>query len=92
LIVGIGVGTIGVTMTTMAAEYAPRRFGHFAVGFVQAGWPLGSIATALVAVRTLPTQGWPNFIPPIFATPGWVGHWVLVVWARFWARSSAVFW
>jgi len=58
LCVGIGVGTIGVTMTTMAAEYAPPRHAHFAVGFVQAGWPFGSILTALVAAQVLPAHSW----------------------------------
>jgi benzoate transport len=58
LFVGIGVGTIGVTMTTMAAEYAPPRHAHFAVGFVQAGWPFGSVLTAVAAARILPGHRW----------------------------------
>jgi benzoate transport len=58
LLVGTGVGTIGVTMTAMAAEYAPRSRASFAVGFVQAGWPFASIITAVVAVTVLPTHGW----------------------------------
>ena len=56
--VGLGVGTIGVTMTAMAAEFAPPRHQNFAVGFVQAGWPLGSIITAFVTVSALPEFGW----------------------------------
>jgi benzoate transport len=62
LFVGIGVGTIGVTMTTMAAEYAPQRHGSFAVGFVQAGWPFGSIVTAFAAARILPLHGWHSML------------------------------
>ncbi|HTB86475.1 MAG TPA: MFS transporter [Steroidobacteraceae bacterium] len=62
LFVGIGVGTIGVTMTTMAAEYAPRRHTSFAVGFVQAGWPFGSIITAFAAARVLPVHGWQSML------------------------------
>jgi benzoate transport len=62
LFVGIGVGTIGVTMTTMAAEYAPLHHTSFAVGFVQAGWPLGSIITAFAAVRILPLHGWRSML------------------------------
>jgi benzoate transport len=58
LFVGIGVGTIGVTMTTMAAEYAPPRYAHFAVGFVQAGWPFGSVLTAVAAAQILPGHRW----------------------------------
>ena len=57
-LVGLGVGTIGVTMTAMAAEFAPARYQNFAVGFVQAGWPLGSIITAFATVSILPEYGW----------------------------------
>ncbi len=52
--VGVGVGTVGVSMTALTAEYAPRGRANFAVGFVQAGWPLGSIVTALIVARVLP--------------------------------------
>lgn len=62
LFVGIGVGTIGVGMTTMAAEYAPERFANFAVGFVQAGWPFGSIVTAFAAARILPVHTWQSML------------------------------
>jgi benzoate transport len=67
LFVGIGVGTIGVTMTTMAAEYAPPRYAHFAVGFVQAGWPFGSVLTAIVAARLLPGHSWQSLFLGIAA-------------------------
>jgi benzoate transport len=60
--VGIGVGTIGVSMTAMAAEYAPAAKVNFAVGFVQAGWPLGSIITAFVAAKELPGHGWRSML------------------------------
>jgi len=56
--VGVGVGTIGVTMTAIAAEFAPPRASSFAVGFVQAGWPFGSILTAFATVSALPVFGW----------------------------------
>jgi benzoate transport len=67
LFVGIGVGTIGVTMTTMTAEYAPSRYTHFAVGFVQAGWPLGSVLTAVVAAQILPRHSWQSLFLGISA-------------------------
>jgi benzoate transport len=60
--VGIGVGTIGVSMTAMAAEYAPEKYSSFAVGFVQAGWPFGSIIAAFVAASVLPTEGWQRLL------------------------------
>jgi benzoate transport len=57
-VVGLGVGTIGVTMTAMASEFAPPRYQDFAVGFVQAGWPFGSIITSFLTVALLPEHGW----------------------------------
>jgi benzoate transport len=62
LFVGIGVGTIGVSMTTMAAEYAPEGYVNFTVAFVQAGWPLGAIVTAFVAADLLPVRGWQSLL------------------------------
>jgi benzoate transport len=58
LFVGIGVGTIGVSMTAMAAEFAPPQYANFAVGFVQAGWPLAAVATAFIAASVIPHSGW----------------------------------
>jgi benzoate transport len=60
--VGIGVGTIGVSMTAMAAEYAPDKYASFAVGFVQAGWPFGSIIAAFIAARVLPSHSWQSLL------------------------------
>ena len=63
LLVGVGVGTVGVTMTAMAAEYAPSKHSSFAAGLVQAGWPMGSVITAFAAARLIETAGWrPLFI------------------------------
>jgi benzoate transport len=56
--VGVGVGTIGVSMTAMASEFAPPRYANFAAGFVQAGWPLGSVITAFAAASLLEHVGW----------------------------------
>ena len=58
LFVGVGVGTIGVSMTALATEFAPVRYAGFAAGFVQAGWPLGSVITAFVAAALIHTAGW----------------------------------
>jgi len=67
LFVGIGVGTIGVSMTAMTAEFAPQAHADFAVGLVQAGWPFGSIITAFVAADILPTNGWQSMLMGIGA-------------------------
>lgn len=57
-IVGIGVGTIGVSMTVMAAEFAPPKYAAFSVGLVQAGWPVAAVITAFVAANVIPSHGW----------------------------------
>jgi benzoate transport len=57
-IIGIGVGTIGVSMTAMSADFAPAKYASSAVAFVQAGWPIGAVITAFVAAEVIPTFGW----------------------------------
>jgi benzoate transport len=77
LFVGVGVGTIGVSMTAMTAEFAPDRHVNFAVGFVQAGYPFGSIITALVAANLLPMYGWHSML---IAIGGMSALLLLVIW------------
>jgi MFS transporter, AAHS family, vanillate permease len=67
LLVGVGVGTIGVSMTAMATEFAPEKHASFAAGVVQAGWPIGSIATALVAAQLIEGYGWQALLAGIGA-------------------------
>ncbi|WP_019052509.1 MFS transporter [Sphingobium xenophagum] len=55
---GIGVGTIGVCMTALAAEFAPANRRSLAVSFVQAGWPLCAIFVSFGAAAFLPAYGW----------------------------------
>jgi MFS family permease len=38
--------------------FAPERHASFAAGLVQAGWPIGSILTALVAAQLITDYGW----------------------------------
>jgi benzoate transport len=77
LFVGIGVGTIGVSMTAMTAEFAPDAHANFAVGFVQAGYPFGSVITALVAAHLLPMYGWQAIL---IAIGGLSALLLLVIW------------
>jgi predicted MFS family arabinose efflux permease len=58
LAVGMGVGTIGVSMTALAAEYAPPRHTSSAVLLVQGGWPLAAVATAFAAVSIIENYSW----------------------------------
>lgn len=57
-IVGLFVGVVLVSLSAVAAETAPERHANFAVGLVHAGWPLGSVLTAIIAARLLPQFGW----------------------------------
>jgi predicted MFS family arabinose efflux permease len=57
-VVGMGVGTIGVSMTALAAEYAPPRHSSSAVLLVQGGWPLAAVATAFAAVSIIENYSW----------------------------------
>jgi MFS family permease len=58
LAVGMGVGTIGVSMTALAAEYAPPRHSSSAVLLVQGGWPLAAVATVFAAVSIIENHSW----------------------------------
>lgn len=57
-IVGIGIGTVLASMAALTAEYAPAKHRTFAVGFLQAGYPVGATLTGFVVASHLPTHGW----------------------------------
>ena len=65
LFVGIGVGTIGVSITAITAEFAPQTHVDFAIALVQAGWPFASIITAFVTIYALPLHGWQSLLSGI---------------------------
>lgn len=67
LVVGMGVGTIGVSMTALAAEYAPPRHSSSAVLLVQGGWPLAAVATAFAAVSIIENYSWRGLLLSIGA-------------------------
>jgi benzoate transport len=56
--VGIGIGTVLAGMAAITAEYAPARHRSFAVGFLQAGYPIGAVATGFLVAWLLPHHGW----------------------------------
>jgi benzoate transport len=58
VIVGMGIGSVLASMAALVSEYAPDRHRNFAVGLLYAGYPLGAIATGLIAVHTIPAYGW----------------------------------
>lgn len=57
-VVGMGIGTVLAGMAAITAEYAPPRHRSFAVGFLQAGYPVGATITGFVIAALLPIYGW----------------------------------
>ncbi len=57
-VVGIGIGTVLASMAALTAEYAPARHRTFAVGFLQAGYPVGATITGFVVAQHIDIHGW----------------------------------
>lgn len=57
-VVGIGIGTVLASMAALTAEYAPPRYRNFAVGFLQAGYPVGATITGFIVADRVATHGW----------------------------------
>ncbi|HWL55236.1 MAG TPA: MFS transporter [Paracoccus sp. (in: a-proteobacteria)] len=57
-IIGMSVGAFLASVTTLAAEYAPRGQQGLVVGAAIAGYPMGAVITGLVVAHTLPIHGW----------------------------------
>ncbi len=57
-VVGIGIGTVLASMAALTAEYAPEKHRTFAVGFLQAGYPVGATITGFVVASHVTTHGW----------------------------------
>ena len=56
--VGIGIGTVLACIAAVAARVAPPRHRNFAVGVLQAGYPIGAMLTGFVTAWALPLYGW----------------------------------
>lgn len=61
-LVGIGIGTVLASMAALTAEYAPAKHRTFAVGFLQAGYPVGATLTGFVVASHLPAHGWQTML------------------------------
>lgn len=57
-VVGVGIGSVLASMAALTAEYAPAKYRSFAVGFLQAGYPVGATITGFVVAQHLTTHGW----------------------------------
>jgi MFS transporter, AAHS family, 4-hydroxybenzoate transporter len=58
LMIGIGIGTVLASMAALASENSPPKFRNFAVGLLQAGYPIGATMTGFVVAWALPLVGW----------------------------------
>lgn len=55
---GIGIGTLLASIAALASEFAPAGQRTVAIGWFQAGYPIGAVATGLVALWAIPAFGW----------------------------------
>lgn len=56
--VGTGIGTVLACIAAIAARVAPRKHRNFAVGVLQAGYPVGAMLTGFITAWALPLFGW----------------------------------
>lgn len=55
---GLGIGGLLPTMATVASEFSNHHRKDLAVGFVQAGWPIGAILMGFYTAWIVPLFGW----------------------------------
>ena len=58
-VVGLGVGAMLASMTSLASEHASEQYRSLAVMVTTAGYPIGATAAAFAANAALPAYGWP---------------------------------
>jgi MFS transporter, AAHS family, 4-hydroxybenzoate transporter len=58
IFVGLGIGVMLASVTSLAAEFAPPRYQALSITFAIAGYPLGAVATGIVAAIVIPPFGW----------------------------------
>lgn len=57
-VAGLGIGGLLPTMAAVASEFSNNRRKDLAVGFVQAGWPIGAILMGFFTAWAVPEFGW----------------------------------
>jgi AAHS family 4-hydroxybenzoate transporter-like MFS transporter len=55
---GLGIGGLLPTMAAVASEFSNNKRKDLAVGFVQAGWPIGAILMGFYTAWIVPQFGW----------------------------------
>jgi MFS transporter, AAHS family, 4-hydroxybenzoate transporter len=61
-VVGTGIGTVLACIAAIAARVAPAKHRNFAVGVLQAGYPIGAMLTGFAAAWALPLYGWQTML------------------------------
>lgn len=58
VVVGTGIGTVLACIAAIAARVAPEKHRNFAVGVLQAGYPIGAMLSGFATAWALPHYGW----------------------------------
>ncbi len=58
VVVGIGIGTVLACMAALVAEFAPPQKRNFAVGVLQAGYPIGATITGFLTAWAIAHYTW----------------------------------
>jgi len=58
IVVGTGIGTVLACIAAVAARVAPAKHRNFAVGVLQAGYPIGAMLSGFATAWALPHYGW----------------------------------
>lgn len=86
--VGTGIGTVLACIAAIAARVAPLKHRNFAVGVLQAGYPIGAMLTGFIAAWALPIYGWQHVL---VATAAVSACFVPVVWLVLPANVTSTF-
>jgi AAHS family 4-hydroxybenzoate transporter-like MFS transporter len=57
-VTGVGIGAILATSSSMASEFAPKKYVAAAVMMVMAGYPTGAAGVSMIANYLIPNFGW----------------------------------
>lgn len=78
-LVGTGIGTVLACIAAIAAREAPAERRSFAVGLLQAGYPVGATITGFVVAWALPAFGWRHVLVGTAAVSALFGPLVLTL-------------